>query len=385
MNVGDSTVGQWRVYGYSGSDSLASTQTYNITMRRGIPPTVTSSADSIVVNVHVGGTTSRNLLIGNTGQFPLNWVITESSSLLDNLNVTTKIDEALNLQQANLPKGAEDVYHGSEVTDGMGGPDAFGYRWIDSDEQGGPVFNWYEISTIGTQITTWSNGTGDDGSVVVPLPFGFSFYGTSYSQLKICTNGWIGFDIASLNTAYSNVAIPATAEPNSAIYPFWDDQDVRTAGQIFYYNDAGNNRFVIEYKDVPHFSTGGPYTYQVMLYSDGRIIFQYLNMTDPLNSATIGLENSTGTVALQVAYNAAYMHNNLAIKLEKGLAWVEETPSFGTIAPSGNQNVSVNFNTTGLSIGAYEGYLKIGSNDPVTPVRNVRIKLNVGEGNESCK
>jgi len=380
VNVGDSTVGQWRVYGYSGSDSLASAQTYNITMRRGIPPTITSSADSIVVSLPVGGSASRNLIIGNTGQFPLDWVITESSSSLDNLNViTTKIDEALILQQANLPKGADDIYHGPDVTDGMGGPDAFGYRWIDSDEPGGPVFNWYEISAIGTQITTWTSGTGDDGSVIVPLPFGFSFYGTSYNQLKICTNGWVGFDVASTSNAYSNVAIPATSEPNNAIYPFWDDHDVRTSGQIFYHNDAANNRFVIEYKDVPHFTSGGPYTYQVMLYSDGRIIFQYLNMTDPLNSATIGLENSTGTVALQVAFNAAYMHNNLAIKLEKGLAWVDETPSFGTIAPSGTQNVSVNFNTTGLSIGSYQGFLNIGSNDPLTPVRNVRIKLNVGE------
>ncbi|MBS1518696.1 MAG: T9SS type A sorting domain-containing protein, partial [Bacteroidetes bacterium] len=61
-----------------------------------------------------------------------------------------------------------------------------------------------------------------------------------------------------------------------------------------------------------------------------------------------------------------------------GLAWVDEVPSFGTVNPSGNQNVSVNFYTAGLSIGTYEGYLKIGSNDPVTPNKNVKVKLNVG-------
>ncbi len=32
--AGDSTVGQWRVYAYSGTDSLVSSQTYNITLRR---------------------------------------------------------------------------------------------------------------------------------------------------------------------------------------------------------------------------------------------------------------------------------------------------------------------------------------------------------------
>jgi len=299
---------------------------------------------------------------------------------LDNLTViTNEIDERLNNLQSELPKGAADIYFGQEQTDGQGGPDAFGYRWIDSDEPGGPVFNWVDITSTGTQITTWTTGTGDDGAVVVPLPFTFGFYGNNYTNLKICTNGWIGFATASTNTAYSNVAIPATAEPNDAIYPFWDDMDVRTSGGIYYYNDAANNRFIVMYKAVPHFSTGGPYTFEVILYSDGRIFFQYLNMTDPLNSSTIGLENSTGTVALQVIYNAAYMHNNLCIKLEKGLGWVDEVPSSGTINPGLNQSVNVIFNSTGLTPNtSYAGNLKIGSNDPVTPSKTVRVRLNVG-------
>ena len=84
--VGDSSVGQWRVYGYSVNDSLASAQTYNLTLRRGIPPTVTTSLDSIVVNLQIGQTTNIDLLLGNTGQFALDWDMSESSSTLDNLS-----------------------------------------------------------------------------------------------------------------------------------------------------------------------------------------------------------------------------------------------------------------------------------------------------------
>lgn len=58
--------------------------------------------------------------------------------------------------------------------------------------------------------------------------FNFSYYGTNYSQLKICTNGWVSFDVASTNVAYSETPIPDAAEPNNSLYPVWDDMDVRT-------------------------------------------------------------------------------------------------------------------------------------------------------------
>ena len=189
----------------------------------------------------------------------------------------------------------------------------------------------------------------------------------------------MGFDIASISTAYSNLAIPTSAEPNLCLYPFWDDLDLRTSGNVYYYNDAANNRFIIEYKDAPHFSTGELYTFEAIIYRDGRVYYQYLSMTSSLlNSCTIGTENAAGTIGLQVVFNAAYLHDNLAIKIEKGLGWVDESPSSGTIQPGGNQDVTVTFNSTGLTIGTYSGFMKVNSNDPINPVKNVGVRLNVG-------
>ncbi|MEZ4691591.1 MAG: T9SS type A sorting domain-containing protein, partial [Ignavibacteria bacterium] len=378
--VGDSSVGQWRVYGYSASDSLASAQTYNITFRRGIPPTVTTSVDSIIVSVPFGQSATRNMNIGNTGQFNLNWTISESSSSLINNpgNGNNYTPEQIE-QMLSQPKGAADIFHGAEQTDAQGGPDAGGYRWIDSDEPGGPTFNWVEIATTGTPITSWTSGTADDGSVILPLPFTFTYYGNNYTSLKVVTNGWMGFDVASTSNAYLNAAIPTSAEPNNALYPFWDDLDLRTAGNVYYQNDAANNRFIVEYKNVPHYSTGELYTFQVMLYSDGRIFYQYLDMTASLvNSCTIGTENAAGSTGLQVVYNAAYLHNNLAIKIEKGLAWLDENPSSGTVTPGGSQSVDVIFNSTGLATGVYTGVMNVNSNDPLRPVKTIPVKLTVG-------
>ena len=377
--VGDSSAGQWRVYGYSAGDSLASAQTYNITFRRGIPPTVTTSLDSITVEVPFGQSATRNMNIGNAGQFNLNWTISESSSsTLDNTKTLNNFTQDQINQMVNMPKGAADIFFGQEQTDAQGGPDAGGYRWIDSDEPGGPVFNWVEISTTGTPITSWT-GTSDDGSVILPLPFTFKYYENNYTSLKVCTNGWAGFDIASTSNAYTNAAIPTTAEPNNALFAFWDDLNLTTGGNVYYYNDAANNRFIVEYKDVPHYSTGELYTFQILLYSDGRIYYQYLNMTASLvNSCTIGTENVGGATGLQVVYNAAYLHNNLAIKIEKGLGWLEENPSTGTVTPGGSQSVDVIFNSTGLTTGAYTGIMNVNSNDPIRPVKSIRVKLIVG-------
>ena len=46
VNMGDSTVGQWRVYAYSGTDSLASAQTNNITFKRAKVITIGSGTTS---------------------------------------------------------------------------------------------------------------------------------------------------------------------------------------------------------------------------------------------------------------------------------------------------------------------------------------------------
>ncbi|TET67472.1 MAG: hypothetical protein E3J45_04845, partial [Candidatus Zixiibacteriota bacterium] len=61
---------------------------------------------------------------------------------------------------------------GSFVT-GMGGPDEYGYYWIDSDSAGGPNYQWVDITTKpgAVEVTRW---LGDDNNTG-PYDIGFDF------------------------------------------------------------------------------------------------------------------------------------------------------------------------------------------------------------------
>ncbi len=49
-------------------------------------------------------------------------------------------------------------------------------------------------------------------------------------------------------------------------------------------------------------------------------MYQYLTMAGTrLNEATIGIENATGTVGLEVAYNKNYVHDDMGIMVPPGL------------------------------------------------------------------
>ncbi len=59
--------------------------------------------------------------------------------------------------------------------------------------------------------------------------------------------------------------------------------------------------------------------------------------------------------------------------------WVSVDPTSGTTAPGGATEVTVTFDSTGLSLGTYEAVLCVNSNDPETPLVEVPVTLTVIE------
>jgi hypothetical protein len=194
-----------------------------------------------------------------------------------------------------------------------GGPDAFGYNWVNSSDPNGPDFNWVDISTLGTAITL-----GDDGSQQVSLPWPFDFYDNTYTSVLIASNGYLTF--GTTGGAYDNASIPANAQPNAVIAGFWDDLNPEQGGSIRYYNDSANDRFIVFFDQIQHYTTSGvgTYTFQYIFESDGDVVLQYQTLTGIVNSCTVGIENAAGTDGLLVLYNgSATLTNSLAIRFSR--------------------------------------------------------------------
>lgn len=271
----------------------------------------------------------------------------------------------------DLAKGAPDTRVGIPVTTHRGGSDNFGYSWIDSDEPGGPVYEWLDISVTGTELAL-----GDDDYVEVNFSFPFHFYGIPYSSLFVESNGYLSFDNGS--TILSNDPIPDTDAPNGFIAAFWDDLNVTGTGKVFY-EDFGN-RIVFQYDHVHLLNGASDYTFQIVLHSNDCINIYYQNMTGVLDRATIGIENQDGTDGLEVAYNTAYVKNNFVVEFKVLPKWLIVDVDSGTIAPSGFRDVLVTMNSADLSGGLTSGVLSMLHNvpDTVSPLL-VICTLNVQE------
>ncbi len=242
------------------------------------------------------------------------------------------------------------------ITD-FGGPDGFGYRWIDSNEPQGPDYSWIDITTRGNPIP----GLGDDTNVgPFDIGFNFPFYGNEFSTFRFCTNGWISF--TSTVTTYSNRVLPSTPEPYNLIAPFWDDLTFATAGTAYYLSTGDS--LIVSWHDVPHFGTGGPYTFQIILLASGKIVFQYQTVNSPVNSSTTGIQNSNGSVGLQVAFNQDYLTNELAVEIRYPVFWLTIDPRAGAIFPNESGTINVTFDASELPVGMYTGSIQIITNDP---------------------
>lgn len=169
-----------------------------------------------------------------------------------------------------------------------------------------PTYNW--ITQTSNQID-WGNN-GDDSVLATPLslPFPFKFFGVTYNQVWLCSNGWISFtDPSALPASVLRTPanIPLAGGVENYIAAIFADLDNTSAtygdAQTFYGNDASG--FVITFFHAHLFGSASDYiTFQLILKVNGDILIQYndAESTQPAvaaitNFCSAGIENANGT------------------------------------------------------------------------------------------
>ena len=100
-------------------------------------------------------------------------------------------------------------------------------------------------------------------------------------------------------------------------------------------------------------------------------------MNATLNSATVGIENAAGTVGLQVAYNANYVKNNLALQFAAEPDWLSANTASGTLYNGNSVDVVLTFRSEDYPLGTYSMNMKVTSNDPLAPSVTIPIKMTI--------
>ncbi|MGE5437207.1 MAG: T9SS type A sorting domain-containing protein [Syntrophothermus sp.] len=360
---------------------------------------------SLISNVPSGTTLAAPVAFTNVTNIHkeiLNNVSTTDSVMLKNNSTTpSTLDYQVSLDNNTFPSGYVNIQivpvENSEVSavdtkenpyqypgmsiKGLGGPDLFGYKWIDSDEPNGPAYVWTDISTSGTLVTGWvPDGTGtalDDGHAgPFNIGFPFKFYGTLQNTVSVSTNGFAYFNNFTSTSNYSNATIPNASQPNGGLLAaFWDDLDGRTQGTVHY--QSFPDKFIIQYTNWQKYSASGSLTFQIVLMKNGKIFFYYNNMVATLNSATVGIENQTGTDGLQVAYNANYIKNNLAVLYMAEPEWLFGNNLAGTLTKDAAAQIKLTFNSEDFPVGDYSMDMIITSNDPVNDSIVIPVSMTI--------
>jgi len=220
---------------------------------------------------------------------------------------------------------------GSTTLAQTGGPDSFGYSYINSNHAFGPTYAWIELDTTLGGAGTWSTASDEDDGQQgnIPMSFDFPFYGTNRNSLTIGSNGTVYFSNYYLGT--TNVCLPnnhsyAALGDTSLIALFWDDLNPGNGGDI-YYQDFGTY-FVVEYSNVVEFASSDGDSWEVILYDNGNVRMQYKETSAMQGNAsfTVGMQGSPTTgLGYLCDGTGDIIEDNLAILWSLPLTGVGET------------------------------------------------------------
>ncbi|MEV0425484.1 LamG domain-containing protein [Micromonospora sp. NPDC050495] len=156
--------------------------------------------------------------------------------------------------------------------------------------------------------------TGDDAIQRIDLPFPIRFYGGSYTEAWIDTNGILSFAAMTESLKWYEELPYGPDEGGSSVspaaFPFWADLriDAQSSIRTAVSGSAPNRVFVVEWRNVNVY--GDPasrLSFEVQLAESGKVVFAYADVDadNPIENGWVsmtGIQNAVGTKAVKPVY-----------------------------------------------------------------------------------
>jgi len=190
-----------------------------------------------------------------------------------------------------------------------------------------PAYTWDGVTSADATVPSGY----DDYDLEYTMPWAFTFFGTDYTTINICTNGVITFppDIGSW--------YPYEVR---CIAPYWEDLALWDEScYIKVQSKTSPDRVVIEWYTDSYGDAGCKNLFEAILYQDGRIRFDYDFLNDPPYDAPAA-RISDGTS--DTTYTSTYGYQtSVTYTPSSGIAPTTGTVNINSIDPSGFPYITV--------------------------------------------
>lgn len=187
------------------------------------------------------------------------------------------------------------------------GPDSYGYQC----ERDNPSVAYID-ATNDTRLYE------DDGGIVVELPFPFTFYGQTYTEVELSSNGLMYFNGRTQDFSNGCPLEGILESKGDMIAPYWDDYTLVSAGflETEVVGTAPNRIFVVEWDSIPRFAApNDAVTFEIQLFEETNdFVFLYESVAVPSaangRSATVAQQSERLGISLTAGCNQVVAQNN---------------------------------------------------------------------------
>lgn len=179
--------------------------------------------------------------------------------------------------------------------------------------------------------------------------FTFPYFDQAFSKFYISSYGVIVLG-GSATISHLNSPVPGEATPNNVIAPFWDDlyyvQSPVFATIYYMQGTQGDQKFLaVEWYRPSRYGAGSDdFIFETILWENGNITFNYLEMNGEVSSASVGFEESQGVDGISFFFNEPGLTAGTQIQIIRP----PDGPSLKVIPTF--QSAFLNFHTASLPL-----------------------------------